>query len=135
MKGLLSDFNIEGHVAALHRVLRTFEWATLWVELSLPVLTFADVGLPGTASDEVVWRFCQERELVLITANRNHEGGDSLEAVVRRLGTTESLPVMTIADGSRFLADRDDAEAAAEKLLDYLYEIDKVRGSGRLYIP
>lgn len=81
---------------------------------------------------------CQHKELVLITANRNHDGEDSLEATIRRENTPHSLPVLTLADADRILFILFDpvyADHVAEKLLQYLLEIDLVRGTGRLYLP
>jgi len=40
-----------------------------------------------------VWLKCQAEEVLLITANRNDDGPDSLEATIRRHGTPQSLSV------------------------------------------
>jgi hypothetical protein len=70
-----------------------------------------------------------------ITANRNAEGPDSLEAAIRTLGTARSLPVVTIGDPDRLLRDRDYAQRAAAQLLEYLLDLENLRGTGRLYVP
>jgi hypothetical protein len=72
---------------------------------------------------------------VLITANRNSDGSDSLDAMIRAESTAESLPVMTVSDPLELRNNRDYAERVIEQLLDYLLAIDRVRGTGRLYLP
>jgi hypothetical protein len=99
------------------------------------VVNFPSLGLPFDAPDVVVWRTCQKEDLVLITANRNNRGPDSLEAVIRKENQPVSLPVVTISDQDRVLQDRIYAEKVAVKLLEYLIRIDEVRGAGRLYVP
>ena len=43
--------------------------------------------------------------------------------------------VVTIADPDRLMRDRDYAERAAAQLLEYLLDLENLRGAGRLYIP
>jgi hypothetical protein len=43
--------------------------------------------------------------------------------------------VLTLANSERVLIDRDYAETVVIKLLDYLADIEAVRGTGRLYLP
>jgi len=50
--------------------------------LAFDAFSFADVGLRFNASDREVWMVCQSEKIVLITANRNDEGPDSLEATI-----------------------------------------------------
>jgi hypothetical protein len=57
-----------------------------------------------------------------------------LEATIRRLNQADSLPVITISK-SQEVVHRSYAERAAVRLLEYLSEIDRFRGTGRLYIP
>ena len=52
----------------------------------------------------------------------------------RRLGP-ESLPVLTLANAERFLQSRDDAVRVVERLLEYLVDLERHRGTGRLYLP
>ena len=86
-------------------------------------------------SDRDLWQLCQQREIVLLTANRNDEGPDSLEATIRTLNVPSSLPVLTIADPELVLASRDYAERVAVQVLEYLLELDHFRGVGRLFVP
>jgi hypothetical protein len=132
---ILADINIQRHVAILRRIWESDQWRELWTSLALPVYTFKDVGLPAEASDAVVWHLGQQRQLLLITANRNKDGEDSLEATVRAANTPSSLPVFTLADANHFRQSKPYAERVAEKLLEYLLDIDAYRGTGRMYVP
>jgi hypothetical protein len=135
VKGILGDADIEGQVMALVRRMENETWRGLWQPLNLAVETFAGLGLPKNTPDAVIWRLCQQRELVLITANRNQDSPDSLEATLRAGNTLSSLPVVTLSDIRAVYHSHDYAERAVEKLLGYLLDIDRYRGAGRLYIP
>ena len=54
---------------------------------------------------------------------------------IRNENTPECLPVFTFADSERIRHDKAYAARAAEQLLQYLLDIDQVRGCGRLYLP
>ncbi|HJT30426.1 MAG TPA: hypothetical protein VJ783_00055 [Pirellulales bacterium] len=135
MTGVLADVNIEGHVNYLMALVRAAPWADLWEELGVKYLTFGDVSLDREATDSEVWRVCQERELVLITGNRNSAGADSLEATIRVSNTNQSLPVLTISNTERFKNNRDYAKEVVVSLVRVLIGIDELRGTGRLYLP
>src|SRR5437867_2789202 len=98
MLGLLADANIQGHVKIPQRILEGPVWGDFWQRLNLPIHAFKDLGLPTEASDATVWRFCQEHQLVLLTANRNKTGPDSLEAVIEAENGPDKLPVLTLAN-------------------------------------
>jgi hypothetical protein len=134
-RAILSDANIRGHVMALVAILESEDWRDLWRPLNLPLLAFRDLGLEQDVSDAVLWDVCQREQVVLITANRNANAPDSLEATLRARNTAESLPVLTLADPQRVLRSRAYAERATARMLDYLMNIDRVRGAGRLYLP
>jgi hypothetical protein len=72
---------------------------------------------------------------VLVTANRNADDPDSLEAVIRRENQPGSLPIITFANPDRVLEDRLHTENVAERLLEKLISIDDFRGTGRIYVP
>ena len=72
---------------------------------------------------------------MLITANRNKHGPDSLEEQIRTDRQPTDLPIMTLANAERVLEDSAYAERTAIKLLDYLMRINQLLGTGRLYIP
>jgi hypothetical protein len=132
---LLADNNAEGHVAILVRILSSESWIDLWNELGLIVVTFEQLGLDRRASDADLWRFCQREGIALITSNRNADGPDSLEMVVRRENQPHSLPVFTLANPERVRKDGSYAQRVAEQLLQHLVYLDDVRGAGRLFLP
>ncbi|MBK9008272.1 MAG: ACP S-malonyltransferase [Anaerolineae bacterium] len=114
-------------------------WATMggegWLKLlEIPMLTFRDVGLPINSSDRSVWRFAQEKHLILLTGNRNSEGEDSLEQTIRNENTPSSLPVVTIGMVSR-MEERAYREQCAERLVEIVLNIENYLGIGRIYIP
>jgi hypothetical protein len=135
MRGILADTNLREHQSALMAIWTSDAWRDLWDGLGLVVENFRTLGLSHNARDAIVWRTCQREELILMTANRNQRGPDSLEAVILSEYQPDSLPVITIADTYRVLQDRLYAETVAERLLDYLMRIDEVRGTGRIYVP
>jgi hypothetical protein len=135
MKGILADKNVEGHVTALVRILQEPTWREFWLHLNLSVFTFEDLGLAASAPDSLLWHACQQEGILLITSNRNAAGSDSLQETIRTRNRVDSLPVFTLADAERVVNDRGYAERVAEALLEYLFRIDDLRGTGRLYLP
>lgn len=104
--------------------------------MSINLLFFPDVGLDISADDEIVWQLCQEKGYILLTGNRTAtDGAKSLEFTIRRLLQPHSLPIITIANLRRINGDRLYCERCAEQLAEILFELDKVRGVPRLYIP
>lgn len=133
MQIILSDHNCEGHAEALFDVLRYRGWLDM---IPMKLLWFRDVGLSDRASDETVWRFCQEHDYLLLTGNRTTTDKDhSLELIIRRLITPESLPVVTIGNLKRLLAVPEYCERCAVRLAEIVLEIETVRGVTRLFIP
>jgi hypothetical protein len=135
MASIMADHNVEGHFAVLLRLWTSDTWRTVWESLTLEVESFERLGVPYDMSDRELWQLCQQREIVLLTANRHDEGSDSLEATIHTLNTPSSLPVLTIADPELVLANRDYAERVAIRVLEYLLELDNLRGVGRLFVP
>ncbi len=114
-------------------------WATMgnegWLKLlDIPMLTFDDVGLPIHSNDRDVWRFAQEKQLILLTGNRNRDGADSLEQTIRNENTPSSLPVITIGIVDQ-LEERAYREQCAERLVEIVLSIENYLGVGRIYIP
>ncbi len=130
MKGILADINVGKQRRAILSIWASDTWRDIWTDLRLSVVVFPALGLAFDASDALVWRTCQREGLVLITANRNKHGPDSLEAVIRSENQADSLPVITIADQERVFQDRLYAEKVAEAVLDYLLRIDEVARRG-----
>jgi hypothetical protein len=135
VKGILADINIQGHVELLRHVWESATWREVWTSLAAPLHTFARLGLPANASDAAVWQFCQQNELVLLSANRNQEGPDCLESTIRNHNTPNSLPVFTLADADRVQQSRIYREEVAVRLLEYFLDINRLRGTGRMYVP
>lgn len=135
MTGILADNNIVGQVTLMVRIWQSRYWREIWESLALSVFTFDEIGLAASAADAEIWLECQRRGIVFITANRNDEDEKSLEATLRDHNTPSCLPVFTLADADRVLKDKEYAKRVAERLLDYLFRIERVLGSGRLYVP
>ena len=139
MKGVVADADFEGQLQRLVDIWNTSEWGPFWSGLRIHVVTFADLGLAKSASDQLVWRTCQSREIVLVTGNRNLDDPTSLEATIRNESRADSLPVFTVSKVDQVFEDRDYAHRVAVDLLEYLIEIrdnpESILGSGRIYLP
>ena len=135
MRAILGDINIQGHLEILLLILEGPTWGGVWKLMNLPLYTFGDLGLAPETVDAVIWELCQQQEIILITANRNADSPDSLEATICEQNRANSLPVFTLADSERILHSRAYAERVVERLLEYLIDIDNFRGTGRLYLP
>jgi len=72
--------------------------------------------------------------MMILTANRNMKGGDSLEQVMREENTENSFPVLTIGNLDR-LSEAEYRERRAERLIEIAVDIDNYKGVGRLFIP
>lgn len=134
MLRLMADADVEGHFQKIISVARGHYWNEMWRGLNVSVTSFAEQGLDRTISDQMLWRFTQANQIILVTGNRNHDTENSLEATILREGTLHSLPIITIADAGR-IQEREYCDRAVEKLFEYLLDVDLVRGAGRIYIP
>jgi hypothetical protein len=72
--------------------------------------------------------------MMILTANRNMKGDDSLEQVMREENTENSFPVLTIGNLDR-LSEAEYRERCAERLIEIAVDIDNYKGVGRLFIP
>ena len=135
MIALVADINIQGHVVRLVNRMQGKDWRDFWDYLKLRLMTFSEVELSPDDTDATIWRCCQERQLYLITNNRNDDGPESLEATIRERNGPMSLPVFTIGDADRLLADSDYANRVVDRLLQYLLDRENIHGTGRLYLP
>jgi hypothetical protein len=125
--GILADANCEGHLALLLRLFHQNWRQEVWEFLRLAQGSFADLGLLPDASDREVGEVCQREQVVLVTANRNDEGPESLEATIQQQNTAQSLPVFTLANDQRVLRDRQYAETVADRLIEVLFYSDSYR--------
>jgi hypothetical protein len=135
MLRIMADNDVLGHVRTLVQVCESPAWSEFWHETQCELVSFGELGLAEDATDAQVWQACQENEVVLITGNRNAEGPQSLEVTIRQHNNHRCLPVLTLADQDQVLRDRSYAGAVAERLLEILFDLDNLRGSGRLYLP
>ncbi len=135
VKAILSDVNIQGHVALLVALMSAEPWKELWEEVRIPVLRFLDVGMAADAPDSAVWQRCQAEGFVLITSNRNARGPDSLQETIRLHNTSTCLPVFTVGNAQQIFNSRAYADKIIEKLLDYIDGIDLLLETGRLFLP
>ncbi len=135
MPKIMADHDVEGHLEILLRIWTSSPWNELWQQLACEIESFRRRGIAYDTTDAELWRLCQQEGIVLITGNRNAESDEFLEATIQRNTTQTCLPVFTIANPARVLSDRDYAERVAERILEYLSDLDGIRGTGRLYVP
>ena len=128
----LIDHNLEGHGLLLSGLIASLGWLDF---LPIRFVTFAEVELPISSNDRVVWQFAQAKQMILLTANRSMKGNNSLESVIREENTSTSLPVITIGDADRVLNDPDYRNRCVDRLIEIVLDIDDYRGSMRLFIP
>ncbi len=128
----LVDYNLRGQAALL--------WGTIaaegWLEL-LPIrfVGFEEVGLVENSSDRAVWQIAQTNQMIILTANRNMKGDDSLEQVIQEDDNTmTSLPVVTIGNKER-LDEQSYRERCASRLVEILFDLENYKGVGRIYVP
>jgi hypothetical protein len=81
-----------------------------------------------------LWQVAQANQMIILTANRNMKGDDSLEQVIREDNTLTSFPVVTIGNKER-LDEQSYRERCASRLIEILFDIDNYMGVGRVYIP
>ena len=72
----LVDYNLDGYAIIFLGILTKGTWLEF---TSVQFVTFREVGLAMESSDRVVWRYAQEHQMMILTANRNMKGEDSLE--------------------------------------------------------
>jgi len=135
MLRIMSDNDVRGLVERLVDICQTPPWEDFWRDLDCTLCTFEDFQLPAHAADSTVWQTCQANEVILITANRNEDGADSLGSTIQNRTRPDCLPVLTLADADRVAHDREHVKAVVERLLVILGDIDDYRGTGRLYLP
>ncbi len=131
MTVILADCNMEGQAILLSGMFNSGRWSELF---PIRFITFREAGLPFDSSDRTVWRFAQDNQMLLLTDNRNMKGTDSLEQTLSEENTLTSLPVLTIGNTAR-LAEREYREKCAIRLAEIIYDLEKYKGTRRLFIP
>jgi hypothetical protein len=101
MIGVLVDHNIERQGRLLWSHFSETQWHALQVS---SMTTLIAAGLSPEASDRELWSFCQRQQWLLLTANRNRRGEDSLQAVLDRLNNQRPV-VVTLSNANRVLTD------------------------------
>lgn len=128
---ILLDHNLVGDGDLLMGTLAKAGWLDL---VPLELVTFTEVGLLQDASDREVWQFVQAQRMLLLTDNRNMEGADSLEQVLREEVTATTYPVLTISKRSR-LDDPQYREQCAARIVAIVVDLELYLGCSRLFIP
>ena len=128
---ILVDHNLEGQAVLLWGTLQTSGWLDL---IPMQMVRFADVGLAHNSSDREVWEYAQSNSMLLLTANRNMIGDDSLEEVLRTRNHADALPVITVSNGGR-LFEYHYRELCAERLAEIALYLSNYLGAARLFIP
>jgi len=127
----LVDYNLDGYALVFLGILTKLGWLEI---VPIQFITFREAGLSMESSDRAVWHYAQTHQMMILTANRNMKGEDSLEWVMREENTENSFPVLTIGDIKR-LDEFDYREQCVERLIEIILEIDSYMGAGRLFIP
>jgi hypothetical protein len=83
MPAIMADHDIEGQMQVILHLLLSREWRAVWTELAMSVESFVTLSISPDISDAALWQFCQTQQIILLTANRNREGPESLEAIIR----------------------------------------------------
>ena len=128
---VLVDHNLKGYIVLLRGTLAADGWLDL---LSIGFVTLEAANLAVDTSDRIIWRFAQTNQMLLLTANRNAKGEDSLEQTIQEEGLPMSLPVLTIATLDR-LVEREYREQCCSRLAEIVLCLDDYLGTGRLFIP
>jgi hypothetical protein len=128
---ILADYNLNRQAMLLSGSLIAGGWLDV---APIRLVTFREIGLPSDSSDRVVWHLVQANRMLLITANRNAKGEDSLEQVMREENGPTSFPIITIASSNR-VDEYDYRERCVERLVEIVIDIQDYMGVGRLFIP
>ncbi len=127
----LVDYNLSGYAVVLLGILTKRGWLEFF---SIQFLTFREIGLSMDSSDRTVWNYAQANQMIIITANRNMKGQDSLEQIMREHNNATSFPIVTIGDLG-CLDESEYRERCVDRLIEIVLELDNYMGVGRLFIP
>jgi predicted nuclease of predicted toxin-antitoxin system len=127
----LVDYNLDGYATVLLGILTKRGWLEFF---SIQFVTFREVGLPMDSSDRIVWNYAQANQMMILTANRNMKGEDSLEQVMREENSSTSFPIITVGDLTR-LDEAEYRERCVDRLVEIVLELESYIGVGRLFIP
>ena len=119
---VIVDHNLNREAIGFSGTINSRGWSSL---VSIQFVTFMEMGLPINSKDRVVWQFAQTNGMLLLTANRNAKGEDSLERVMREENTPTSLPIITIGDRTR-VSEYDYRDACVERLVEIVSSCAKL---------
>ncbi len=128
---ILVDRDLDGHLVYLKTGLQETGWDQL---IRVEFKRLRDYGLPDNYPDQEIWRFVQQRGLLLVTNNRNSEDETSLETTMQRESTADSLPIVTVSDKDD-LTQADYRQQVAQSLVRIIIDLDDYRGARRLWVP
>lgn len=128
---VMLDNDLAGHIGAFRDSAVRDGWGDLCL---IEFISLADAGLALDATDRVIWHYCQENGVILLTGNRNEKAPDSLESTIKENNTSESLPVVTVADPQR-LGKSEYRSQCLESLFEITLDINNYLGTARIYIP
>jgi predicted nuclease of predicted toxin-antitoxin system len=128
---VLVDYNLNGYIVLIQGTLAAGGWLDL---LSIQFVTLDQVGLAANTDDRTIWRFAQSNQMLLLTANRNAKGKDSLEQTMREEGSPTSLPVLTVGSLDRFV-EREYREQCSARIVEVVLDLENYLGVSRLFIP
>ena len=69
----LIDHNLKGHALIFFGVIASQGWLDV---VPIQFVTFDDIDLSNDSDDRIVWRLAQEKQMILLTANRSMKGKD-----------------------------------------------------------
>ena len=128
----LIDHNLKGHALIFFGAIASQGWLDI---IPIQFVTFDEMNLSIDSDDRKVWRFAQENQMILLTANRSMKGKDSLEQVMREENTSESFPIITVSSADRLLNDSEYRNRCVEGLVEIVLDIETYRGARRIFIP
>jgi hypothetical protein len=133
----LVDYNLRGQAKWLWQTMQSEGWVELLADLQgdIRFIQFEEVNLPENYSDLDLWKFAQSRQMIILTADRRtKDGTTSLEYVISKNNTLESLPVITVSNKER-MRDKSYRLSCAARLIEICLDLSNCLGVGRLYIP
>ena len=90
-----------------------------WLELAdLQLFTFATLDLNPSMDDQTLWRLAQQRDYILLTANRRMLGEKSLEETIRKENFPTALPVLTVSNKDKLRFNHLYQQRCIERIFD-----------------
>ena len=137
MRGLLADVNVQGQLLYIRQLMMNLGLWPVLAELKLELATFRDLDLLPHLDDRSLWNHCQQKGWALFTENRNHDGPDSLHATLMDSWRVGHLPVITLANKSKFNHSRSYSKQVAIDVAELLFGIKQgeYRDQMRIFVP